>query len=261
MKIDPIALVNTVKIQAEKRDEELSEILKHSPPTIKCEIHEQERRLNRHLSGLHKRAMYSKCDMCVASENECKSIERLRRAGVPSNLLYATLDNWLPNSNADKSNLEMVKAFAPTRCGFLVMLGDLGTGKSHLAVGVGRQFKSPMYITQGDLLRRLRSYYRDKTAIDPVDQAQQADLLILDDMGLSAGGRDEMPMLHNILTRRYNERKPTILTGNISLDQLKSLMGERMADRLKESAYRILIFGGASHRREVRERYFQNDEI
>jgi DNA replication protein DnaC len=205
--------------------------------------------------------MYSKGDMCVATENERKSIERLRRAGVPSNLLHATLDNWQPNSNDDRSNLEMVKAFAQTRCGFLVMLGDLGTGKSHLAVGLARQFKSPMYITQGELLRRLRSCYRDKTAIDPVDQAQQADLLILDEMGLSAGGRDEMPMLHDILTHRYNERKPTILTGNISLDQLKSLIGERMTDRLKESAYPILIFGGTSYRIEARKRYFQDNEI
>lgn len=79
-------------------------------------------------------------------------------------------------------------------------------------------------------------------------------------MGLSAGGRDELPLLHDVLDYRHGHQKPAILTGNISVDQLRDVVGERMADRLRESCFAVLNFTGKSHRRESRERYFWEEK-
>jgi DNA replication protein DnaC len=43
----------------------------------------------------------------------------------------------------------------------------------------------------------------------------------------------------------------------LPFEQLSDALGERMADRLRESTFRILTFNGSSHRREAREHYFE----
>ena len=126
--------------------------------------------------------------------------------------------------------------------------------------GNWRTFQNGLYVTQAGLLGRLRRTYRDDDAIDPVAQCKKAGLLVLDEMGLTSGGRDEFPMIHEILDYRYGERKPTILCGNITIDQLKQIVGDRMMDRLTECAFAILDFGGPSHRKDGRERYFSDKQ-
>lgn len=199
------------------------------------------------------------CPRCVAIQAAEREASRLQRMGVPRNLCGATFENWNPTGEHAEGNRAKARQFADVRRGFLLLLGDLGTGKTHLAVAILRGFKSGLFIKQSELLRRLRATYRDKAAVDPVDEAQDAACLVLDEVGLSPGGRDELPMLHDILDHRHGNQKPTIITGNVAFDELSQIIGERMADRLRESCFAILNFGGASYRPEARKRYFWQD--
>jgi DNA replication protein DnaC len=173
------------------------------------------------------------------------------------------LDNWTPRNSAEAQHLETARRFAmEVRRGFLVLIGPVGVGKSHLAVAcmrVGRD--DGLYVTQNMLLRRLRATYTDKRAIDPVGDCQEAGILVLDEMGLSSGGRDEAPMLHQILDYRYGRKKPTILTSNLPWDELLAQLGERLADRMRECAYGVLVFAGESHRADASARYFSESPI
>ena len=197
-------------------------------------------------------AGYAPCPKCIqdAANNE------LKKFGVPEILIHATFENYMPDSEVEAGHVEEVKAFCAKRTGFLPLLGGYGTGKTHLAVAALRSFGSGWIVKQASLLRALRDTYNDKAAFDPIDRAQSARLLVLDDVGLSAGGRDELPMLHEILDYRHGERLPTIITSNLPFEKLTPVLGERMADRLRESAFRVLTFTGTSHRRDARERYF-----
>ena len=251
------------KIQTgmERTNAEIDAICRQAAPTIECSVHGNERPLSREMTwrairGGQRQPAYEPCPLCRAARDEQSTVDRLNRAGVPLNLCRATLENWKPQCEAEEHHLDHVRAFIRVRRGFLIMLGELGTGKSHLAAAITRHFRMPLYIKQSELLRRLRATYRDKAAVDPVDQAQDCDLLVLDEVGLSPGGRDELPMLHDVLDHRYNERKPTVLTGNVSLESMEGIIGERMADRLRESAFAVLTFGGMSQRRAARGIYF-----
>lgn len=252
------ASLERIRIAAENRNKELDAMLSESPLTIQREVHHTPRELSRELSSRAGRPAYARCQTCVKDQQDEKLRERIHKAGVPLNLCNATFDNWTPESENDESHLDQCRRFTKARRGFLVMLGDLGTGKGHLAAAITRHFRYPLFIKQSELLRRLRHTYRDKAAVDPVEQAQDADLLVLDEMGLSAGGKDELPMLHDVLDHRYNERKPTVLTGNISITELQSIVGERMEDRLRECAFAVLMFAGNSNRREARDNYFKD---
>lgn len=194
------------------------------------------------------RHVYQPCEACL--------VDRLQERGVPPSLLHCTLDNWQPGSEEGKKQLEAVREFAKVQCGFLFLLGPVGTGKSHLAVGALRLGRGGLFIKQADLLRRLRATYRDDKAADPVEPCKTAGFLVLDEMGVSSGGRDEWPMLHEILDHRYCAMMPTVITSNLTWEELAGLAGDRLSDRFRECAYRVLTLTGESHRPVAHGRYF-----
>jgi DNA replication protein DnaC len=199
---------------------------------------------------------YYGCEKCC----EVKRLATLERAGVPEALMHCTFSNWTPRNDSEKEHLEKCKEFTEVGNGFLVLLGPVGVGKSHLAVAVARSFYRdrpwPHWVKQSTLLRQLRATYNDHKAKDPIEECQKASLLVLDECGVSGGGKDEGPMLHEILDHRYGEKKPTVITSNLPWPELQSEVGERLADRLRESAFGVLVFSGESHRVKARDIYF-----
>jgi DNA replication protein DnaC len=252
--------LSRVKASADAIAAEREKFLSVLPVTTPCPRHPEFQQLRDDRESWNcQRPVFKKCELCQAEIRRQQETDRLQLMGVPLNLCSASFDNWIPNNEGAEANLVAVRQFAATRRGFLILLGALGTGKSHLGVAALRTFQSGLFIKQSELLRRLRQTYRDRAAIDPVDEAQNAGCLVLDEMGLSPGGRDELPLLHDVLDHRHGNQKPTVLTGNLKFDELSVVIGDRMADRLRESAFAILYFGGTSHRREAHERYFANE--
>ncbi len=228
------------------------------PPNRPCPAHREcVCPLDEGQSFAHMKAVYVPCPACEDARKFAEQNRILHRAGVPSNLLHATLDNWQPEDETETLQLADVREFARSRKGFLVMLGDVGTGKTHLAVGVMRAFKRPLLYRQNALLRALRETYGNPDAADPIATSQDADLFVLDEIGVSSGGRDEYPMIHEILDHRFAEFKPTIITGNGTVEMFREILGERLVDRVRQAAFRLLTFGGNSRRPGLRHSYLQ----
>lgn len=237
---------------------EMEQFISTVPMTSPCQRHpdiSQQRDDRR--SWLHRAPKYQRCRVCADEENKALEIARLQKMGVPAILLEATLENWGKRSEQHQVHRDKVAEFIRVKRGFLIMLGELGTGKSHLAVACLRHFKHGWFVKQSELLRHQRNTYNDKCAFDPVEKAQNAGCLVLDEMGLSSGGKDEFMLLHDILDHRYGNQKPTILTGNLAYETLTTIIGERMADRLQEAHFAVLSFGGESHRNKVHNKYFK----
>jgi DNA replication protein DnaC len=254
---------------------QFEEWLEIQPKEIPCGAHpDQKRKLSEgetreaHPTFQHEslwKPEYFSCPKCADERKR----DRLLNYGTPNVLLHCAFDNWTAQTETERGHLESVRKFAEVKRGFLILLGPVGLGKSHLAVAVLRNFKSsvtwgddrnsgePVFVKQSTLLRRLRETYRDDKAADPVTKCQRAKILVLDEVGLSSGGKDELPMLHEILDYRYSYFLPTVITSNLSLNELGTELGERLADRLSEAAHAILIFSGESHRPNRREHYFK----
>lgn len=254
-------MIERINVRAAAMRLKTEKLVASVPQSITCPNHAEEvLALDYEATALARAARYSVCRKCNAERLRTEQRERLTRQGVPVNLLDATFENWMVRDEHDEAIRSTALEFSRARRGFLLLLGDYGTGKSHLAVAILKTFKSAMMVKQSELLRRLRQTYRDKAAVDPVDEAQDVACLALDEIGLSAGGRDELPLLHDVLDFRHSNQKPTILTGNVSVESLCNIIGERMADRLRESCFARLNFVGESHRRDAREKYFWNRE-
>ncbi len=259
------------KVMQAKRNEALAfhAYLETQPAVIQCDKHPGERRrLDKALSEAatirakyRPTAAYELCPICAQGTVEQEIRDRLARQGVPPLLLHCSLENYRAENEAEADNLRAVKEFAAWQRGFLVMLGKVGNGKTHLAIGVQRQCKGAVFIQQSKLLSELRNSYHDRQVENPTERCQKARLLILDEVGVSGGGRDEYPMLHAILDHRYTHQLPTILTGNLNLDEFRQLLGERLTDRVREAASAILTFSGRSRRADNRAQYLDQEPM
>jgi DNA replication protein DnaC len=155
----------------------------------------------------------------------------------------------------DKRALFLAHKFSVDQKGFLFMTGALGDGKSFLAVAILRAIGKGMFITHNDLLFKLRRGYGDRDAEDILESAIESKLLILDDVGMSGGGRDDLPMLHHVLSNRHDGMKPTVITSNLTLAEVYRTLGSRMAQRFAQSFYEHVAFSGQSHRSRERNNY------
>jgi DNA replication protein DnaC len=203
--------------------------------------------------------IYGECPRCIDARRFEEQNRRLHATGVQSNLLHCTLDNWTPRDPTEEGQLAVVRDFAKAKRGCLIMLGGVGVGKTHLAVAVMRAFTRPIFFKQNTLLRALRRTYSDPDADDPIQACQEADLLVLDELGVSSGGKDEYPLLYEILDYRYGEYRPTVVTSNATPDQLRETLGDRLVDRIRQSTFRLLLFGGKSHREDCRQAYLAHE--
>ena len=128
----------------------------------------------------------------------------------------------------------------------LLLLGPPGVGKSHLAQALGRTAIQRGYTC---IYRSIFDLARDLETDNPRQRKEflQADLLIIDDMGMKELARQTGEALLEIIMRRHGLRS-TIMTTNRPLDDWGKLLGDTAAasavlDRLLANATIITIKG------------------
>lgn len=183
---------------------------------------------------------FAPCCECRDDKTTASRRDFWKRRGVEARNIDSTLDNYFPLGDAKKTAaLEKVCAWQARGSGFLLLYGSPGTGKGHLATGCLKAHGSGLFVKQADMLRDLRDSYVTNSTTDCVSAWQEAGLLVVDEFGLSGGGKDEEPMLYQVLAHRYDLRRPTVITANLNLDELKARLGDRLVDRIREDCTHI----------------------
>ena len=132
---------------------------------------------------------------------------------------------------------KLAKGFAEEPHLWLVLLGPTGCGKTHLAAAVANQQiargKPIYFVVVPDLLDHLRSAYSPDSKV-PYDELfetiRTAPLLVLDDLGAHSSTPWAEEKLYQLVNHRYNHRLPTVITTNLSLDELDERLASRLAD-------------------------------
>ena len=103
---------------------------------------------------------------------------------------------------------------------WLVLTGDTGVGKTHLAVAVASERLKggqPVFFTMvADLLDHLRATFGPNSAVtydQMFDEVRNTPLLILDDLGKERSSPWAEEKLHQIIVHRHNGRLPTVITS------------------------------------------------
>ena len=195
--------------------------------------------------------------------------QRLEKAGIYRRFQGVTFDaierRGVPNEPSIQSNYKRAKAYAANveanvKAGRgLIMAGGYGTMKTTIAVAILRDWLDkghgglivPMCSLMDNLFT-MRTLNRQEWA-SYEERIRKTSLLILDDLG----GEDTdqkwvLGKVDSIITERYNKMLPTIVTTNLSSEELAGTYSARVIDRLQNTAD-MLMFSPGSQRRHLWE--------
>jgi DNA replication protein DnaC len=122
--------------------------------------------------------------------------------------------------------------------GWLVLSGESGAGKTHLAAAIANRlvasaFGEVMFIVVPDLLDHLRAAFgpNSNTPYDRrFDEIKKASCLVLDDLGTESATPWAREKLYQLLNYRYNAQLPTVITTAHTIDEVEPWLKTRMLD-------------------------------
>jgi DNA replication protein DnaC len=142
----------------------------------------------------------------------------------------------LPESVARKlhQTVSIARDFAQRPEGWLVLAGETGCGKTHLAAAIAHQQreagKAYMFVAVPDLLDRLRGGGQGARLRDEYfERVRTSGFLVLDDLGVHSDTPWAQEKLFQILNHRYNAKLPTVITVHPS-DELPAALRSRLYD-------------------------------
>ena len=94
-----------------------------------------------------------------------------------------------------------------------------------------------IFSTAYDMLRDIMSGVNNKlkTTYDQEEVYRNVKLLVIDDIGTRLPSDWAYEVLYGIINFRYENKKPTIYTSNLSLEQLEEVFDSRLASRIARS--------------------------
>ena len=156
---------------------------------------------------------------------------------------YDTLDRRQHQSIEGALNTS--KNFAEQPDGWLVFTGDNGVGKTHLAAAIANHCRAKgietLFVVVPDLLDHLRYTFGPQSDVsydELFEGVRTVPLLVLDDLGAHATTSWAQEKLYQIINYRYNAQLATVVTMNISLDELAQ-DEPRVASRLADPRFSI----------------------
>lgn len=221
--------------------------------------------------------IWSHCPVCETLRREKEQAEKdardryekLRRwesklgqSGIPERFRNRSLESFVADTEEKKRaldfSLEYASMFGMTdevKGRSALFVGKPGTGKTHLAAGIGLSLMtdgySVLFYTVMRAIRRVKdTWSRDskESESEAIAALVEPDLLILDEVGIQFGSETEKLILFDILNERYEKRRACILLSNLSSGEISGFLGERVIDRLREDGGQVIPFTWESHR-------------
>lgn len=143
----------------------------------------------------------------------------------------------------------------------LFLCGGTGLGKTFfsgcIAKGVAQKGCWTVYATAGELFGDYEAvkFGRDEAgeAQRQVGRYQRCDLLVLDDLGSEMTTPFVQSALYQLLNERMNRRLHTVISSNLTMDDVRVRYGPQVASRV-EGEYTMLPFFGKDIRLQKREK-------
>ena len=198
----------------------------------------------------------------LRKENGMKS--RIRNARFPfkkylENLIIEDLPEDARNKLKVFSSLDFIKTGQN-----IILAGNPGTGKTHIAIGLGIKAciagYKVLFTTIPLLVNELKESRSSKTLRAFEKRFEKYDLIIADELGYISFDKEASELLFTYLSLRAG-RKSTIITTNLSFERWDEIfkdpvMTAAMIDRLTHKSY-IVNMNGNSFRLKETQRWLE----
>lgn len=149
----------------------------------------------------------------------------------------------------------------------IVMYGNPGTGKTHIAIGLGikacMEGYNVYFTTVPHLLTQIREARTNKTMQLLETRFRRFDLVICDEMGYVSFDKEGAELLFNMISTRTGERA-TIITTNLPFTRWEEIIKDKvlcsaLVDRICHKA-RLVNMTGQSYRVRETQKMLKNLE-
>lgn len=213
-------------------------------------------------------------EAAALQREEAQRAERVREnrmeiSGLVGRMHTHSFDNFEAQTDGHRLVRDTCRSFVTPLVsetgGGLWLLGTPGTGKTHLGSAmvshtINVERKRACIYSARELVRILRAswgrkqgdmedarWWMPQSEDEWVEYLGTAGLLVLDEIGSSFNTDGERTQLFDIIDLRYKHSLPTVLISNLNTSGIRSALGERSFDRLREGA-QVLRCTWASHR-------------
>ena len=203
----------------------------------------------------HPRYLLRLCELEML-ERERRATERRIRAARFSVLKSLDSFDFLAIPSLNKAVvLELARCEYIGRKENVLALGNSGTGKTHIALGLGlaacQQGYRVRFTTAAALVHELIEAKDEKRLLRFQKQLARHELLIIDELGFVPLSKSGAELLFEILSQRY-ERSSTLITSNLPFNEWTEILGSErftgaLLDRLTHHVH-ILEMNGPSYR-------------
>ena len=187
--------------------------------------------------------------------DERRRVRRVKAAGFPRTKLLAEFD-FAQSRSVNPASVATLEGGAYLEAGEpVVLLGDSGTGKSHLLIGLGmaacEQGHSVRYVTCAQLVNELAEAADERRLTKLITRYGRVDLLLLDELGYVKLDTRGAELLFQILTER-EERSSIATASNLPFSEWGKVISDArlvaaIIDRLTFNAH-IIETGTESYR-------------
>jgi DNA replication protein DnaC len=153
---------------------------------------------------------------------------------------------------------KLARSYAEKPEGWLLLMGNYGTGKTHLAAAIANLQRDRgaevMFLTVPDLLDYLRMAYNPGVQVNfdqRFDAVKNVPLLVMDDMGVESASPWAKEKLFQLLDYRYVSRLPTVITTAKKLEELNERVATRLMDERRCFIYAITARSYAMRRKRT----------
>jgi len=133
----------------------------------------------------------------------------------------------------------------------IIFSGNTGVGKTYLSNCIAKvlldRYYSVIYLSAKELFEALVKVKMEKSEDQKylllIEEVYESDMLIIDDLGTELSNHFTTTEFFHIINRRVNTEKSTIISTNLSLDEMRDIYSERVTSRIRKSFMYIRLFG------------------